>query len=229
MSVVVLSCGRTGTNVCLEILRGNPALIASSEPENKKLVKPVRKYPDNYLTKCDTIYFNNVEMNKLLTENPNMKVIWTVRDPRDIVLSKIYRGQPNTEGRGNWTSADGTPETAVADMRTMITKYENILNNFSDRIMLAKMEDMIGNTEATAKAMCEFLGIDYHENMTSFPNRMRNKHKTARYGNKIHKNQISLWEDVDNVYEGFFAKQNYDIKDTFNGIKDIIEYFNYDV
>lgn len=229
MSVIVLSCGRTGTNVALEILRGNPALCASSEVENKKLVEPVRIYPENYLTKCDTIYFDNIKINKLLTENPDMKVIWTIRDPRDVVLSKIYRGQPNTEGRGNWTSADGTPKSSVLDIRAMITKYENILNNFSDRIMLVKMEDMIDNTEGLAKKMCNFIGINYHGNMTSFPKRMRNRHKVIRYGDKIHKNQISLWQDVDNVYDGFFTKQKYNIKDTFSEIKDIIEYFNYDV
>jgi len=229
MSVVVLSCGRTGTNVALEILRSAPQLSASSKPENKELVQPVKKYKENYLTKCDTIYFNNELINYLLTKNPHMKVIWTVRDPRDIILSKIFRGQPNTEGRGNWTSADGTPEAAISDIRAMVMKYENIVNNFPDRIMLVKLEDMISETEDIAKKMCKFIGIEYDEGMLAFPSRMRNSHKTKRYGNKVDKTQVSLWSKVNEIYGGFFSNQKYDINETFKDIEDIIKYFNYDV
>jgi hypothetical protein len=229
MSVVVISCGRTGTNVALEILRGNPSLNASLEPENKKLVKPVVKYPKNYLTKCDTIYFDVDQFTKLMDTNPDMKIIWTIRDPRDIVLSKIYRGQPFTDGRGNWTSADGTPETSVADIRAMIKKYNHALENYGDRIILIKLEDMIENTETVAKTMCDFIGVEYNDKMLDFPMRMRNKHKVKRYGRKIQTSQVGLWKNYNEIYDGFFAKQKYDISDTFGEITDIVEFFNYDL
>ena len=56
MSVVVIGCGRSGTNITLEILRGSPQLIASLEPENKNLCDG-SIYDSYYLTKCDTWYF----------------------------------------------------------------------------------------------------------------------------------------------------------------------------
>lgn len=229
MSVVVISCGRTGTNVALEILRGNKNLNASIETENKRLVQPVVKYPKNYLTKCDTIYFNTKQFTRLMDKNPDMKIIWTIRDPRDIVISKIYRGQPFTDGRGNWTSADGTPETSVKDIRNMIKKYKHAIENYSERVMLVKLEDMIEKTEVVAREMCEFIGINYEENMLDFPNRMRNKHKVKRYGRKVDNSQIGLWKNYKDVYNGFFKKQKYDIKGAFEEITDIVEYFNYDL
>jgi hypothetical protein len=173
MSVVVLSCGRTGTNIALEMLRGNSNLKASQIVENKGLTKPVKLYPNNYLTKCDTVYVETDEMVNLLETNPNMKIIWTIRDPRDVMMCKIRRGQPNTEGRGNWVSDDGTPEGAEDDMRVMLSMYSHLIEVVPEKIMLVRMEDMITNTEKTAKKMCEFLGIDFEEEMTNFPNRMR--------------------------------------------------------
>jgi hypothetical protein len=229
MSVVVMSCGRTGTNVALEILRGNKQLNASLEPENKTLVKPIKKYPKNYLTKCDTIYFNTNQFTKLMEINPDMKIIWTIRDPRDIVLSKIFRGQPNTEGRKEWTSADGTPETSVADIRAMIKKYKHAIENYGDRVMLVKLENMILNTEEVAMEMSNFLDIEYSEKMLDFPNRMRNNHKVRRYGREKHSSQVGLWKNYKEIYDGFFNKQKYDIGDTFEEIIGFIELFGYEV
>lgn len=229
MSVVVLSCGRTGTNVALEILSGHPELKASSVVENKTLVKPIKEYPKNYLTKCDTIYFNSNQLDGLMSKNPEMRIIWTIRDPRDIMLSKIFRGQPNSEGRGNWTSADGTPDAAKESMEDMKTKLERLMSKWGHKVMLIKMEDMISNTEETAKSMCKFLGLEYSESMINFPTRMRNSHKNKRYGNKIHQSQVSLWSRVDDIYDGFFTKQEYDVENEFGKLTDLIEFFDYEL
>lgn len=228
MGVVILSCGRTGTNVALEILRGNSYLKASNVVEDKQLVKPPRKHLDNYLTKCDTIYFNVEGIVTLLNKNPKMKIVWTIRDPRDIILSKIFRGQPNTEGRGSWVSADGTPESAIASIRDMYKKYSSLKSKFPHRIILVKMEDLIGKTEDETKRMCEFLGLEFEEDMLNFPGRMRNPHKVKRYGNKISQGQISLWKNVKEIYSGFFNKQKYEIEKYFEDVSDLISIFDYD-
>ena len=57
---------------------------------------------------------------------------------------------------------------------------------------------------------------------------MRNAHKVKRYGDKKDLKQVELWKRVDTVYDGFFAKQSYDIRKTFNQVNDLIEYFGYD-
>ena len=78
----------------LEILGLSDELIASETIENKKLCKKPLVYSPNYLTKCDTHYCTLNGLISVLEANPNMKVVWTIRDPRDLILSKIFRSQP---------------------------------------------------------------------------------------------------------------------------------------
>ena len=225
MSAVVLSCGRTGTTVALEILRGSDYLSASKEIEDKQLFQRNIEYPDNYLTKMDTTYIDKSDLTRLLKQNPNMKIIWTIRDPRDVVMSKIHRGQLNTEGRGNWISSDGTPEGARTSLRKMMGIYKHGINKFPTKIKLIRMEDMLHDTKATAQSICDFLNIDFEEAMCDFPRRMRVPHKRKRYGDKIDPSQISLWKNLNHAYDGFFKK--YKAQDLFGGIDDIIDFFGY--
>jgi len=228
MSVVVLSCGRTGTNVALEILRGCKSLNATKIPEDKELFKRDTIYPNNYLTKMDTCYIEYKDLRKLLSTNADMDVIWTIRDPRDMFMSKIRRGQPVSEGGDCQRVADdATIEGCVKDVEHMIDIYHKTIEEFPEYIKLIKMEDMILETKKTAKEMCDFLQIDFHDDMVNFPSRMRNSFKLKRYKG-IDKSQVGLWRDWENVYDGWFVKRGYDMESLFKEIKPIIEYFNYE-
>ena len=88
MQVLVLSCGRTGTNMLLEIMRGNSRLDATPFAEDKYLFQDSRALPDGYLSKCDTVYINNLEqIDELFKNNPLLRILFTVRDWRDCAMS----------------------------------------------------------------------------------------------------------------------------------------------
>jgi hypothetical protein len=74
MSVAVLGCGRSGSNITTEMLRGSPDLRASKGEEDKKLMKRHEKYPPQYLAKCDTHYFNSDDIVATAQRNPKMYV-----------------------------------------------------------------------------------------------------------------------------------------------------------
>ena len=89
-AVAVIGCGRSGTNMVLEILSGHSALCPTSpDPEDKRFFVRGRRFPPGYLSKCDTDYGSTESLIALLRLNSRLKIVWTIRDPRDICLSKL--------------------------------------------------------------------------------------------------------------------------------------------
>ncbi len=228
MSVVVISSGRSGTNMVLEILRGNSYFKPFIAEEDQFLCRrPNEVYPDDYLTKCDTVYMTYPQLKSMLTVNPNMKVVWTIRDPRDLALSKIFRGQPKSEGGDCPTLAeDATIEGCLRTIEEMFQIYLKIIKDFPIRILLVKMEDVINDIIRETKRICDFAGIEYNDDMPKFYERMRNPNKIRRYST-LDKNEVKKWNNWETVYNGFFVKKGYDIEDLFKRLKVYIDYFGY--
>mgnify|MGYP003638434483 FL=1 len=228
MSVVVIGCGRSGTNVTLEILRGSPQLIASLEPENKNLCDG-SIYDSYYLTKCDTWYFKPDQLESTMNKNPNMKIIWTMRDPRDMVLSKIVHGQPKSLGGdgSDRVADDATPEGCKADIFHMYECYKHITSLFPTRVLVVKMEDVLSDIEKETQRICDFVGLEYVESMCDFPSRMRNPDKKKRYST-IDKSQISIWKNWDTAYSSFFYKNDYGILGIFESVHPLVTEFGYE-
>ena len=229
MSVAVVGCGRSGTNLVLEILSGNSKLKPSKEPENKVLFKTDDVYKDEYLTKCDTVYFNANQFKNTLIKNPTMKVIWTIRDPRDMILSKIKRGQKKSKGGdgAEKIASDATPKGCIEDLDLMFNLYKFALSKFKDRVMLVQMEDVISNLVLETGRMCLFLKLPFEKEMLDFMPRMRNKDKVKRYKD-LDKSQIGLWKDWKNVYDGFFTENDYPIEKMFKDVNHLVRYFGYE-
>ena len=225
MSVTVLGCGRSGTNMVLEILRGNSKLSASDKPEDKKLFKVKTPHPKNYLTKCDTVYFNELQLDRTMKINPYMKIIWTIRDPRDMILSKIKRGQPGADGKK--PADDATPEGCLDDIDRMFKLFTFARNHYNNRLLLIRMEDVIHDIKSETYKMCRFLEIPFEESMINFTPRMRNKFKKQRY-NELDKGQLCLWKNWRNIYDGFYKTNVFPIEGMFDKVNYLVDYFKYE-
>lgn len=225
VSVAVISCGRSGTNMVLEILAGNSYFVPSVPEEDKKLCKSGIVYDDNYLTKCDTVYMNYEQLKATLIANPKMKVIWTIRNPRDLAMSKIYRGQTYENGGDCKTLADdATLDGCLADVEVMFNLYKNVIKDFRRRVLLIKMEDVINDIVTETKKMCNFVGITYQEDMIKFYERMRNQNKSKRYSG-IDKGEVDKYLNWKTAYDGFFV--NYDMESLFRQLNVYSKYFGY--
>ena len=225
MSIIVVGPGRSGTNMALEILRCSPSLEASSPAENKALFK-MTNIPENYLTKCDTCYTCPEEVVSLLRSDENVKLVWCIRDPRDMILSKMYRGRPREEGGDcNGLADDATLEGAVEDMNHAKSILDKLLiEEFMDRIFYLHMESVITRTQKTINMLCSFLKIEYSPSMLEFYKTMRHPDKKARY-NKIDTSQVKLWERVNEVYDGYFKDMN--TKRLFKAVEGFTKFYGY--
>ena len=224
MSILVLGCGRTGTNMTLESLRASDFLRATEPAEDKTIFRKPRIIPHDYLSKCDTCYIDNLsQVSKLLNANPELKILWTIRDLRDCAMSKIFRGQP---GNDTGTLADdATFKGCIEDIRWMSKIYVHIARNYPGRIKLVKMEDVILDYENTLNDICSFCEIEYVDEMKNFTTRYRGSVKQTkgkRY-NGIDKSQVGLHERADTVYNGFFKNYDIDLNELFLNLQDDLE------
>lgn len=223
MSVIVIGTGRSGTNIALEMLALSPDLKASQEVENKQFSALPQKYPDNYLTKCDTYYLTWVNLMQVLNMHPNMKIVFTIRDARDICMSKLYRGQP-----GNDTlvlSKDATINGCLDVMKHMYEIYRKIYTAFAERMYIFHMGKALGNSERLAQEMCNVLDVAYNPEMEYFYKYMRNPYKKKRYAEGIDYNQLHMWRFWKTMYGGFFV--DYPMEELFNAVNYINIEFGY--
>lgn len=225
MVVVILGTGRSGTNVALEILTGSSKLNSPGDGVARKFCETKKRYEANALIKSDIVTHTVQGIEEVLIINPGMKIIWTMRDPRDICMSKIKRGMPlRLGGDCRRFSPDGTLEGSVEYLRHMVALYDHFKN--CDCSMLVRMEDLLLHTEGEAQRMCSFLGIPFEKNMVHFYKRMRNKHKKNRYPKKD-LNQIALWKRWKTVYDGYFVKNKIDMDKIFARVDDLVNKFGY--
>jgi hypothetical protein len=212
----------------LEVLRGHSFFQASKEPEDKQFFKRQKEYTANYLTKCDAIYYRLNDLEKTLQLNPHLTIVWTMRDPRDMVLSKIYRGQPRSKGGdgSDRVADDATPKGCIEDMFHSYSYYKYLKQNHRDKLLVVKMEDVILDIERESKRLCRKLNLDWEGAMTHPVPRLRQKEKRKRYKN-LDKKQIGLWKRWQEVYDGFFSKNDYAILSLFKKIDPIRQEFLY--
>lgn len=231
MSVIVLSCGRSGGSMVTEILATSSYLDPDPDIDNRELFKQV-KYPKDYLVKGpDTIHYNYDMLNGLMISDPDMQVIWPIRHPYDMTLSKIRRGQGQSAGgdkESEGISADATLDGAVKNIYWMLDIYKRLKADYPNRLYLIKMEDIIINFDITIMDMCAWLEIPYDEDMINFPKRMRNKYKRKRYS-ILDTNQVNLWKRFDDIYDGFFRYQSaFNLNHLAKELNEVARYFDYE-
>jgi hypothetical protein len=229
-SVLVLSCGRTGTNMLLESLTAEKKFKPTSWPQDANCIKDCVKVHENYLSKSDTHYINNLnQVQRFMENNPNLLVLWTIRDLRDVVLSKIYRGQPGNDSNKS-LSDDASFNGCLESIDWMVEVYKFIKTKFPKRIFLVKMEDMILDYENTIKNVCKFCNIEYNKNMRNFTERYRGSIKETkgkRYSG-IDSNQIALHERKYEIYDGFYLRYNIDLNLLFKKVYKHQKFFGYE-
>lgn len=209
MSVLVLSCGRTGTNMTLELLMGSPSLECRQREERSLFINPREIVDGSYLEKSDVVYVPSTEsIKQVMDMNKNLKIVWTVRDFRDVIMSKLYRGRAGGEGR---SVAVYDLDSVEKDLRWMKECYDYLYSSYPDRLFVVKMEDTILDPDSQSIRLCKSLNIQYSSSMQNFHLRTRLETKLRRYKNKIDKSQVGLWKRMDSAYNGYFKDYNFGV------------------
>lgn len=147
-----------------------------------------------------------------------MKIVWTIRHPYDMALSKINRGWKNQ-------SDDATFCGCVYDLYKMTDLHQRVTDKFPDRVYTIRMEDILLNTVNEVKDLCNWLGIEYEEDMQYFYKRMRNPEKKNRY-DEIDISQIEMYNSKEYVRK-IGTKSDINIRKLFKIIDPIVYYFKY--
>jgi hypothetical protein len=224
MAVIVYSSGRSGTNIVLEILRGSKELDATEHTEEKGVFTRNIRMDERYLTKADTHYTPSPESQEKFMESvPHAKIVWVIRDPRDMALSKIRRGTI-----GGLKADDAHEIGCLKDLRHMHECYVWLNKYYPSRLHVIKMEDVLLDLEPTVSRMCDFLGIKMTPTMLDYIGRFRHKKYKAIYEGKVDKSRIALWTDWEESYSGFFKTEPADMPYIFEQLTPIIKEFGYE-
>lgn len=229
MQTIVLSAGRSGTNLVLECLSGHSFMIPLQLPEDKQLFLRNIEYPDRYLCKSDIVYIPScIYFHNFMQKNKSARIIWTIRHPYDWALSKLYRGRPMA--KRNWGYADdATLEGLKLDLSIMMEYLRTAEYNYTTRILRVKMENVILDIENECRRMCNFLNIPFRESMTRPWERMRHPGKKDRYGDKLDKSQIDIYKQLPELYNGYFKDKSDMLDKVFKWIdkQDMIKELGY--
>jgi Flp pilus assembly protein TadD len=102
---------------------------------------------------------------------PNARVLFALRDPRDVVLSCFRRRFGMNAGMYQLLTLDGAAAYYDAIMR-LSELYSDLLPLPRHEV---RYESLVEDFEGTARAACDFLGLEWHEAMRDFAAKARSR------------------------------------------------------
>lgn len=213
MQVIVVGAGRSGTNWALEVVRCSGKFDFTEKVQDNDIFNH-EKLPAKYGTKIPTEHrqFNLRNLKRLMNRNKGLKVLFTIRHPVDMALSKIYRGQPAELGGDlPGRSPDANLGGALYAVEFMYLMWKHMCRRWSDRMLTVKLEDLILVPETPVRAICEFLDIKEQLSMFQAYKFIRVPYKHQRYHYEIDKSQVGLHKRWETIYGGFFKTRKTEV------------------
>jgi hypothetical protein len=136
---------------------------------------------------------------------PEMKILFALRDPRDVVLSCFMQKLPLNSISVNYLSLDETARKYAHVMHHWLATREHLT---ADWIEL-RYEDTVENLEAQARRLLEFLGLPWQESVLQFHRRAREKLvRSPTYEavtEPIHKRAVGRWKNYERHLEPYMG------------------------
>jgi hypothetical protein len=163
----------------------------------KKGANPESQY---FLDKTPRYHLICEEIIKLF---PDGKFIFLWRNPLAVVSSIIQR----------WTGGKWSIMTYDIDLYKGINNMLNTFSTNKSRVYTIKYEDLVQQPSEEVKKICDYLGLEYNEQMIlSFYNTHLNGRMAENTGSQIYKNKLSkgsldIWKNTfNNPYRRYWAK-----------------------
>ena len=102
---------------------------------------------------------------------PNARILFALRDPRDVVLSCFRRRFGMNPSMYQLLTLDGAAAYYDAVMR-LSEMFRNLLPLPQQ---IVRYESLVEDFEGTARAACEFVGVDWNENVVNFAAKARTR------------------------------------------------------
>jgi tetratricopeptide (TPR) repeat protein len=103
---------------------------------------------------------------------PEMKIVFALRDPRDVVVSCFMQQLPLNAVSVNYLTLEGTAKKYAATMHAWL-KIRGMLRNAWIEI---RYEDMVADLEAQARKVLNFLELPWDDRVLEYHRRAQRKH-----------------------------------------------------
>lgn len=217
--VLVTGAGRSGTYVVFEMLAANdhfikPPRSGSGTVEDKSVFS--KKLVPNYLGRLDIGEKTIRSYISLLDREPKLKIVWPIRDLRDLCMSLMYRGAETANRFRSFREYVETRKRICYDtMEQIVLFYSTLKNVAPTRVRHIKLEDALSRPIDTANDLCNWIGIRYDRKMTEFYKTMGNKDKKRRY-KTIDVGEIRKWTRLKSEYNNFFEERKINMEELFS-------------
>jgi hypothetical protein len=126
---------------------------------------------------------------------PEMKVIITLRDPRDVIVSCFFQQQRLNATNANFLSLERSAKH-FADLMDVWLRLRD-LGGFD--WLESRYENLVTNLESEGRRVTEFLGLSWHERQANFHEAARSKFVFSPTYNDvtkpIHGRAVGRWQN----------------------------------
>ena len=163
----------------------------------------------------DKLSLNSIDIGLIATLFPDSKIIFALRDPRDVLISCFQQPFNITPATVNLLSLDGICQqyTAVMDL------WLSVRPNLAPKYIELKYEDSINFFSATFTKLFEFLNLEWRDDSMRF-----HEHVNGRYvstpsftsvSKPLYRSSLQRWKNYQPyMHESFYKLRKY--LDIFN-------------
>jgi tetratricopeptide (TPR) repeat protein len=103
---------------------------------------------------------------------PEMKIVFALRDPRDVVISCFMQRLPLNAVSVHYLTLEGTAKKYAATMRGWLKIREMLRNSWIE----VRYEDTVADIERQARKVLDFLGLAWDDAVLEYHRRAQKKH-----------------------------------------------------
>jgi len=157
-----------------------------------------QRVTESGLTPSKTVFVDKMPLNAVFLPLiarlfPAARILNAIRDPRDVVLSCFRRRFAMNAGMYEFTRLDQAADYYGAVMRLMTIYWEKLALQSFD----ARHESLVADFARQARRLCDFLGLEYRDEMTGFAARARAQNidtpSSAQLARGLNEGGVAQW------------------------------------
>jgi len=143
---------------------------AQRRAEYWKVIRSFKMIPDDKVI-VDKMPLYTTKLPLISKLFPDVKILFAVRDPRDVVFSCFRRAFQMNSGMYQFVTLDGAARYYDAIMGLAEVYRQKLPLD----LHVIRYENLVADFEGQTRAACEFLGVDWHDGLHDFATTARDR------------------------------------------------------
>lgn len=180
-----------------------------------------------FLGECENMSWEHIPF--FLNEIDNSKAISIIRDPRDV----LYSFKENTIAKGNDYLVN------IFNTKGLMQHSIKYIQQYKEKFYIIKYEHLKKNQTYEIKQLCDFIGVNFEENMLNEKNwkelglngwqKWRNKKVSSFYGKNSNDNPVNRWRGKIDPVDHFLVEWILEEEMVALGYKNEFNFSNIDI